>query len=181
MSNVRSEPLKDSQPASQSRAQPRETAQRAARGLLALLFGVPLWLAGARYTEDGWIIGINRFLGWLNGPPDVRLGTPRWEIYLTVMIGLGLAYSIVERHWPVRRAGSRLVVVSFIVFVLWAIVSVTDAGSTYLGVTAPPAPGIWPITIWVAQTWPAALVWSLVLTYAPEFLILYGLKQLFGA
>jgi len=188
---VRSEELKTSAPASQpasqaptERAAPalrRDTAgQRVARGALALLFGVPLWLAGARYSEDGWIVGINWFLGWLGAPAFVRLGTPPWGWYLAVMIGLGLAYSMVERHWPIRRSGGRLVAVSFIVFVLWLVVSGTDIGSTFLGVTAPPQPGAWPIAVWIAQTWAAALVWSLVLTYAPEFLVVYGFKQLGG-
>src|SRR5262245_23956263 len=26
---------------------------------MALLFGLPIWIVGARYTLDGWVIGLN--------------------------------------------------------------------------------------------------------------------------
>lgn len=178
MSNIRSEPLRG---VGQEEAQPKRaesTRQPAiAAGLAALLFGIPLWLAGARYTLDGWLAGVSLFAAWLGVP--LRMPALDWRVYLASAVALGLLYSRIEVAAWRAASGRRLSHVPSVYWALWFLVLLTDLGSTYLGVVTL-RPGMWPIMVWVAQTWIASAIWTAVLTFAPEWLVIGGIKLLKG-
>lgn len=117
------------------------------------------WLAGAKYTLDGWILGVNLFLTWLHLPASVAINDPWARVVGIVLIGLG--YSAVEVVLRPRRNGS------IIWAAVWILLIVSDVGSTFLGVISP-RDGAWPVSVWLAQTWGAALAWAMILTFGPE-------------
>lgn len=160
MSTVRSEPLINGQP-----IEPRAKSARSALwpvGVAALLFGGPLWLIGASYSLIGWILGLNLVSAAARLP--FVLPQPRgWWILL--FIPLGLLYSYVEVHHP-----SRTSVLRILVFVL---IILSDLVTTYLSVTAADATTV---SRWAAQTFWAAGIWTAILTFLPEYLILGGMK-----
>jgi hypothetical protein len=160
-----------------SDGQVKERRPALAAGSVLLLFGVPLWLAGARYTFDGWLSGLALFADWLGVP--INMPALDWRIYLVLVVTLGLLYSRIEIAAWRAASGRRLARVPSIYWALWFLVLVTDLGSTYLGVITSRT-GAWPIMVWVAQTWIVAGLWTGVLTFAPEWLILGGIKLLRG-
>jgi hypothetical protein len=167
------------EPIEQQKAPPRRTGafwRLAACGLL-FLFGAPLWLAGARYTLDGWLTGANFLAGWLHTP--WRVPALEWRVYLGLVIGLGLAYSAVEVALYTTARARRLGRVPTVLWALWLLVLLTDIGSTFLGVITP-EPGAPPLATWAAQTWVVAGIWSTVLTFGPEWFIIGGTKLLRG-
>lgn len=117
------------------------------------------WLAGARYTLDGWVLAVNLFLNWLNLPAGLSITGP-WPRMVGIVL-IGLAYSLVEVALRPRRNGS------VVWAVVWALLIVSDIGSTFLGVITP-REGAWPMSLWLAETWGAALAWAVVLTLGPE-------------
>jgi hypothetical protein len=117
------------------------------------------WLAGAKYTLDGWLMGANLFLAWLNVPASITLTDPWVRVVGIVLIGLG--YSAVEVALRPRKNGS------IIWAAVWVLLMVSDVGSTFLGVISPRA-GAWPVSVWLSQTWGVALLWAVVLTIGPE-------------
>lgn len=133
-------------------------SSRLAPGLMALLFGVPIWIVGARYTLDGWVMALNVVSGVADLPIQLARPTGFWSLLL---FPIGLGYSLVETRYRPRRARA------VIAWLLWVIVLATDYGSTYLAVATPTADA-WPVTKWVAATLPAALAWTTVLAFLPE-------------
>lgn len=136
-----------------------------ALGLALLAFGALAWLASAKYTLIGWVIGLNTALAWLGLP----LNVPAPIGYAILLaIPLGVVYSRVEtRVWQ----GSRNIFRAPLFWIGWIIIVATDVGSTYLGVRAPAADA-WPITIQIASSAGVSFVVSLVLTFIPEWMIL---------
>lgn len=141
---------------------------------LALAFGVTFWSVGGKYTLDGWVVGLNVLLGFLQVPARIPRPVGWWVL---LFIPLALAYSWVEvRARPSlvpRGAWDRWAVA----VLLWVVVILSDVGSTFAGVQSP-GPRPWPVSVWVAENDPAGGLWSLVLTFAPEALILYGIRHL---
>ncbi len=147
-------------------------------GIALLVFGVPMWLAGARYTVDGTRIAVNLLLAWLGVP--YALPTPAWYGMLLLIAVVGWVCSRVEVHsFPIRRIGGTLRFIGIAGFIGWALVGAADLGTTVLGVITP-APDAWPITRWIAATPAATAVVSAVLTFLPEWLILAGWWMLRG-
>lgn len=141
-------------------------------GLLMLAFGAPLWLWGAKYSLDGWIIGLNMLLeNILHVAARIPQPSGWWML---IIIPLGILYSFVEVKVRPRWGASWQVLIAMIVLFLLA--HGTDLGSTFAGVTAAPAPNAWPLTRWVATNFYAASVWAVILTYLPEVLILVGMS-----
>lgn len=170
---VTSQELRNGEPIPQAAPQGRSPAFAAA--VMLLLFGVPLWLVGARYTFDGWMTALNMLLAWLRLP--LWVPSMDWRLYFVIVIALGVLYSRVEvRMFGTARRGRALAMPGFL-WALWVLVLLSDVGSTFLGVITP-APDSWPITRWVAATWPAAGTWSVVLTFLPEWLIIGAMQLL---
>lgn len=140
-------------------------------GILMLAFGIPMWILGAKYSLDGWVLGLNILADTLTLPVDIPRATGWW---VSIAVVLGAAYSYVEVAVRPKRtmAFTLLLAVILLMFLSHA----TDVGSTFLAAVSP-EPNAWQIARWAADTvWPAAL-WSLALTYLPEILIIAGIKQ----
>lgn len=154
---------------------PRGPGWRWYAGIMMLIVGAAGWLLGAGYSVDGWTGGANLLASWLTLP--VVVPTPvSWPRLVAIAV-LGILYSCCELYVRPSRAedwGGNVAIV-----VLMVVIHGSDIGSTYLGVVAP-RPGSWPIAMWVASVPPVALVWSLVLTYLPELLLLKGWAYLTG-
>lgn len=132
------------------------------------VFGLLGWIAGGKYTVEGWIVALNMFARWIG--IDQQLTTPRgWWLVIAVGVS-GLVYSLVELlAW--RKNAQRLP--KF--WIGWALIVLTDVGSTLLGVLNP-VPGSAPIFHQLASLPVVAIIWSLILTAAPEYLILGAWK-----
>jgi hypothetical protein len=143
-------------------------------GVVAWLFGIPLWVVGAFYTLQGWTIGLNLVASAVHLPARMPAPSGWWVLLL---IPLGLLYSFVEvRLYPRPPHGDwgRW----FLLSVIFAVVILSDLGTTYLSVVAPD-PDASSVARWAASTPLASGVWTAVLTFAPEWLIIGGYK-LFG-
>ena len=160
-SNVRSEPLeKDERP------QSKPQASLYALAIVLLVFGLLGWVAGGKYTVEGWVVALNMFAHWIG--IEQQLSVPRgWWLVAAVGVS-GFIYSRVELlAW--RNNVHRMPAF----WIAWLLVVLTDVGSTLLGVLNP-APDAAPVFLQLAATPIAAIFWSVLLTAAPEYLILGG-------
>lgn len=162
---VRSEPLTNGKPV-QRQAKPQ--ASLYALAVVLFIFGGIGWIAGGKYTVEGWVVALNMFARWIG--IGQQLTVPRgWWLVGAVVVS-GFLYSKVELlAW--RNTVHRLP--SF--WIGWLLIVATDVGSTLLGVLNP-APDAAPIFHQIAAIAPAAIFWALVLTAAPEYLILGALR-----
>lgn len=149
-----------------------------AAGALGLAFGGTGWALGGKYTLDGWVVGLNLLLGHLHIPTRAPMPDGWW---ILLFVPLGLGYSWVElRAAPTNPRQIADLDRWLVAAALWLITIATDAGSTFVGVqTLGPRP--WDVSIWLANTTWAAVLWALVLTFAPEALMLYAWGLLTGA
>lgn len=162
MPSVRSEPLKDGQPAEKIVRPP--SGGMWALSVALLVFGLIGWLAGGKYTVEGWVVALNMFARWIG--VDGQLATPRGWVLIACVIGVSLVYSKVELlAW--RKNVQRMPVF----WLAWMLIGFTDVGSTLLGVLTPAsdAPAVF---VQIAAVLPLAILWALVLTVAPEYMIL---------
>jgi hypothetical protein len=160
------------------------SSPRIAAGLMLITFGLPLWLGGAQYTFDGWPIGLNYALAWLHLPASIRIPIPPlpdrlWYVRLISMIVLGLIYSRIETRPPVERLRRKRVAVFLLLWFIFIIAIVTDAGSTFFGVQNP-APDAWDITKWIASNLYPAIAWAVFLTFVPDWMLIVGWRLLFA-
>jgi len=139
-----------------------------ALALVLLVFGGIAWIAGSKYTVEGWVIGLNLFATWLG--IDSAMPTPRGVLLLFLIVGVGLVYSLVDLL--VWRASARR---QPVFWADWGLIVLTDVVTTMIGVRAP-APGTPGVLRQVAELLPLALVWTGILTFAPEWLIIGGLS-----
>ena len=72
---------------------PARSGIGAPAGLMMILFGLPLWALGAKYTLDGVVIGINMLAAFLELPARVPAPTGWWNLLL---IPIRLLFSYVE-------------------------------------------------------------------------------------
>lgn len=168
-SAVRSEALANGQPITRA---PRNPGIRVG-GMLLMLFGVLLWIAGSRYTLMGWHYGLNWFMAWL-GLPTRLPAVAGYGVLLALPVGL--MYSLVELRRPwTYRVKERDVLVLY--WIIWALIVVSDVGSTFLGVKQPGASAA-QLARQVAASDVVAAIWALLLTFVPEWFILGGVKLL---
>ena len=170
---MRPSPVRRTEPATSAPAQTAapKSSNEWALGVALMVFGGALWIASAKYTLLGWVVGLNTALAWLGLP--LRVPAPvSYAILLAVP--LGVIYSRVEtRVWQ----GSRTIFRAPLFWLGWIVIVATDVGSTYLGVRTPAADA-WPITIQIASSALVSFVVSLVLTFIPEWMILGALRFL---
>lgn len=175
---VEEAPARQGQGSSGVRSQPiRSSGGRAWHaGLLAWAFALPLWLIGARFTLDGWVVALNAVAGWLTLPAVIPHPSGWWVL---LCAPLGVAYSWVElagRPGRLRRATvSRWSVLAL----LWVAVMLTDIGSTALGLLYP-GDDAWPLFTWLAQVPPGVAVVAILLTFLPEALAVGGWRLING-
>lgn len=164
---VTSTPLGSTAPAAARPAAPGKP--RGSLYVLAIVllgFGVLGWIAGGKYTIEGWIVALNMFARWIG--VEQQLSVPRGWWLIAAIVASGVVYSRVELlAW--RNTVHRMP--SF--WIGWILIVLTDVGSTLLGVLNP-ARDAAPIFHQLAQTAPAAIGWALILTAAPEYLMLSG-------
>lgn len=141
---------------------------------LALAFGLAFWMVGGRYTLDGWVIAINTLLGFLQLPVRIPMPTAWW---ILGCVPLALAYSWVEFGARPGRPGRPSWRGWFVGMLLWLIIIGTDVGTTFVGIQNP-GPRPWAISQWLAATPWAGGLWSLVLTFWPELLVLYAVRRI---
>lgn len=159
---VRSEPL------NKATARPPASGNLWALGIVLFVFGGLGWIAGGKYTVEGWVVALNMFARWIG--IDQQLSVPRgWWLVAAVALS-GVVYSRVELlAW--RKNAQRLPTF----WIGWVLIVLTDVGSTLLGVLNP-AQDAAPVFHQLAAMLPAAVFWALVLTAAPEYLILGAWK-----
>jgi len=163
---VRSEPIANGRPIVRQSPNPGMWAL----AIALLVFGVIGWLAGGKYTVEGWVVALNMFARWIGLEQQLTMPRGWWLVGAVVLAGV--VYSRVELlAW--RNNAQRMPAF----WIGWLLIVLTDVGSTLLGVLYP-APGAAPIFVQLANTLPLALIWSGVLTAAPEYFILSGVKLL---
>jgi hypothetical protein len=168
---VTSKPIENGKPVETRAAPKRESLAPA--GIAALMFGIPLWFVGARYTLDGWRLGVNIAALHVGLPIDIPVITGWWSLLL---VPVGSIYSFVEvRYNPIRFFQEYSFTVALIFLVLWGATHGTDLGSTFLSATTI-QPDAWAISKWIAEHLWAATLWTVFLTYLSERLILAGIK-----
>jgi hypothetical protein len=139
-------------------------------GIVLLVFGALGWIAGGKYTVEGWVVALNMFGRWVGVTQQVPLPRGWWLVAAVILSGL--VYSRVELlAW--RKNAQRMP--QF--WIGWVLIVLTDVGSTLLGVLNPQADAA-PVFLQLAAMPAIAVVWALVLTAAPEYLILGAIKIL---
>lgn len=139
-------------------------------GVAALCFGLPFWFAGAKLTTDGWIVWLNAFAHWLGLtaaiPPVAGSG-------LLCAFAIGLLYSKVEvKHRPFKFEKRKPKFAPLLHWVVWCAIIATDIASTYTGLRTPISDQTFLATI--AQSFELTLTASVLVTFAPEWLITAG-------
>ncbi len=164
-------PPRQYQPQPKEQPQEHVSARPWPAAIALVIVGSLLWLAGAKYTLLGWVTGLNWFLGWLDLP--ARIPAPV-GYYMLIMIPVGLLYSLVEvkRPWKHRSKNSER---TALYWVVWALLVVSDIGTTFMGVSNPPS-NAWAISHQLAEIWLLAGAWAAVLTFVPEWMITGALK-----
>lgn len=156
---VRSEPLN---------RQSKPQASLYALAIVLFVFGGLGWIAGGKYTVEGWVVALNMFARWIGIAQQLTVPRGWWLVGAVVVSGV--VYSKVELlAW--RNTVHRMP--SF--WMGWLLIVLTDIGSTLLGVMNP-APDAAPVFLQLASIAPAAIAWALILTAAPEYLILGSLR-----
>ena len=139
-----------------------------AAAFAAIAIGLPLWLIGARYTLDGWVIALNWCSAFLRFGASVPVPSG-W--YMLLLFPIGIVYSLIERRGLPLNPQAAGWAAWTMLLVVWIVINATDVGSTYLGIVAI-EPTAWPVNRWLAATWWAGGTWALVLTYLPESLMM---------
>lgn len=142
-----------------------------ALAITLLMFGGIGWLAGAFFTLHGWVVGLNMFFGWTTFPITIPAPAGWW---ILAMVPIGVVYSRVEMQVWRRKQRDWRAMAQFIIG--WLLIISTDVGTTYLGVRQPGA--TLPILVWVASSAVVSLIWSVVLTFASDWLIIGAWKLL---
>lgn len=147
-----------------------------AYGVASLAIGCVLWVMGAWYTASGW--------AWLLTYVLDRVGLPWVVPQPSGLIGVaaagigGYVYSRIELSPPSLRRHRATTFI--LVGIVWLIIIVSDLGTTLAGTMLPARPDSLALAQWIAATPIAAGVWSAILTFAPEQLILRGIRAAKG-
>lgn len=137
-------------------------------GILMLLFGLPLWALGAKYTLDGAVIGINMLAAFLELPARIPAPTGWWNLLL---IPVGLLFSYVESSVRLNLFGGPAQLFALVVLLVFT--HGIDIYTTYLGISSLAAQSSG-IGQFLNLFWWSPYIAAIVLTYLPELLIRGG-------
>jgi hypothetical protein len=175
VSNVQSKPLINGEIEEKEQHAPSVRGGWYAVGLAAFAFGGPLWFVGARYTLDGWVYALNWLAAFIQIPGRLPVATG-WAS-VVIFVALGLIYSRVEVHYfPLRRRDDRIIAAPWQLWVVYFLLIGTDLLTTALGVLFP-SPTAHPAALAMAGNMVIAPIATVILTFLPEQLILFGLKM----
>lgn len=147
---------------------PARSGIGAPAGLLMILFGLPLWALGAKYTLDGAVIGINMLAAFLELPARVPAPTGWWNLLL---IPVGLLFSYVESNVRPNLLGGPAQLLALLILLM--LTHGIDIYTTYLGIASLAAQSTG-IGQFLNLFWWSPYVAAVVLTYLPELLIRGG-------
>lgn len=165
--SVRSEPLANGKPIARKG---KTRGGLSALAIVLFVFGALGWLAGGKYTVEGWVVALNMFGRWIG--LAAQLDVPRGVPLIVAVLLSGVVYSRVELL-ALRNTVQRMP--SF--WIAWLLIFLTDVGSTFFGIISP-APDAAPILRQLAIMPYFAFLWALVLTLLPEYLILSSIRLL---
>lgn len=137
-------------------------------GLMMILFGLPLWALGAKYTLDGAVVGLNMIATFLELPARVATPTGWWNLLL---IPVGLLFSYVESNVQPNIRGGVSQLLALLVLLVFT--HGIDVFTTYLGI-ADLSNQSSMVGQWLNITWWSGYVAAAVLTYLPEMLLRGG-------
>lgn len=141
-------------------------------GIALLTMGGVMWLVGARYTLDGLIIGSNWLLAWLTLAARIPPAVGWWVL---LAIPVGLVFSRIEiAHAPMHKRSGAWMGAAPERWVIWLTLVAIDVTTTYVGFVG--VEHQWPFVAQIAALPFWSVLWALVLTFAPEWLILGGWK-----
>lgn len=173
-SNIRVQDIPSPAPAPAKPAAPPRSREAEASALgfwaavIGILFGLPVWFFGAVYTMEGLLLGINTGLAWATIPYALALPVGYW---ILLAIPVGVIFSRIE-FWqaPVHKINNKWISRPAPAWIVWGSLILIDVASTYAGYQA--EEHTWPIAQAIASGDLWTLIWSLVLTFCPEWLII---------
>lgn len=141
----------------------------------AMAIGMLLWFFGALWTLEGAILGINTLLDWVTlSALAVPEATGYWVL---LAVPLGIAFSRVEISYrPVRKVGDKWRTAGAGFWAVWLCLVAFDVGSTYIGYRNADHQLAMAQQLASYPVW--AGLWAFVVTFGPEWLILFGLQLL---
>jgi hypothetical protein len=145
-------------------------------GLVLVVFGVLWWLPAARTTVDGWVVILNVIMDFFGIAATVPYATGWLLLILAVVIG-GIYSTVEARNLPIQRRNTVILFAPLMVWIGWLFLSTTDVASTFIGIMTPPI-GAWAIHVQLASNPAAAAVLAVLSTFAPDWVIIFGVKML---
>lgn len=137
-------------------------------GIMGMLISATIWTIGAKWTLDGLLVLFNGILRFLNSSYQVPV-PPVFQVYVSLAL-LPVIFSAVEWRVPFKQVGDEWYFSKPGAWVVWSIVSLFDAYTTYLGLGVDPGPeGMTVLRQLAVSVVPRAML-ALVLTAGPEWL-----------
>jgi hypothetical protein len=155
---------------------PRTATSLKPLGLVLVVFGVLWWLPAARTTVDGWVVILNVIMDFFGIAATVPYATGWLLLILAVVIG-GIYSTVEARNLPIQRRNTVILFAPLMVWIGWLFLSTTDVASTFIGIMTPPI-GAWAIHVQLASNPAAAAVLAVLSTFAPDWVIIFGVKML---
>ena len=152
----------------------REERKAAELGWFLLFIAAILWLVNAVYTAEGCVVLLNLIASWF------RLGIvlPPLNPWVALPIGIALGVFITRGQivqFPFRRHQGITHYNGIGAVISWSLVSLADLTSTGWGLMQP-RPDMWEIHAAMTAWMPAIVVASVILSFIPEAMFVWGLS-----
>lgn len=145
--------------------------------VFAASLGLLLWLLGASSSLDGWYGAIMVVTSRTGIPSSILEPTGVWRL---LMIPIGIIYTYAEMCVPFVAPHRKTFSAWIITMTVLMMIHATDVASTLYALMYQPSGPRWAVHVWaVNSSWPV-LVWSIVLTYLPERLLLISWRIIFA-
>ena len=166
-------PVASSRPASvQKKGGIARTANPAPELAIPLIFiALVLWLANAVYTVDGAIVFANLVLAWFRFALVIPFFPAPVTFVLAILLGYFVSRAQILRFPFWRKNGVWVWNGGYAAIIAWVLISAADVVSTAAGFTVVSETS-WAIHRWAAETPFASVLWSLFLSFGPEFLLI---------